>query len=275
MDADDPHDRELLGLLERIHDRAGVDLRGYARAPLRRRLQAWIAEHHLRDLAEVGDRMVDDAAVLPRLIDALVQHDTPLFGDPDGDRALRDEVVPFLRTYPSVNVWVPACGGGAEAYATAIVLREEGVSARAHVYATDLSEPALGRARQGIYSMASVRAAEPGYLRGGGRSTLAEYYAEAGDDEAVVRPILRDHVTFVQHDLATGGSFNEFHLIRARDILPALGPTLQGRVFGLFHDSLVRFGVLALGPQDAHRLRPPLPPFEILDPRARLYRRAR
>ncbi len=265
---------ELVGLLDRLFERSGFDLRGYARPPLRRRLAAWLADHDPQaGIAGIDSRLGDDAAVA-RLLAAMTRHDTPIFGDPDGDRALRAQVVPFLRTYPAINVWLPACSNGGQAYATALVLHEVGLAGRAHVYATDLSEAALGRARCGVYSMSSMHAADAGYQLGGGRGTLGDYYEETGDDEVTVRPVLREHVTFLQHDLVTGASFNEFHLIRCRDILSAFGETLQERIFGLFHDSLARFGVLALGQQHA-RLRPPAPGFEVLDPQARLYRRAR
>lgn len=258
-----PNDRELVGLLEQIYQRSGCDLRGYARPPLRRRLRAWL-----------GDRPIDSAD-LGELIEVITQHDTPIFGDPDADRALREQVVPFLRTFPTIQVWMPACASGGQAYATAIVLREERLGARSLVYATDVSEQALTRARRGLFAMSSLRAAEAGYLRGGGHTTLADYYVAGAADEAMVRPMLRDQLTFQQHDLTTGASFNEFHLIRCRDILPALGPALQDRVFGLFHDSLVRFGILALGAQDTVHLRPPVSLFEVIDAGARLYRRAR
>jgi chemotaxis protein methyltransferase CheR len=160
-------------------------------------------------------------------------------------RTLRDDVVPRLRTYPSVMVWLPACGAGAFAYQLAIVLREEGLAARCRIYATDTSDAALEHARGGVYPIGEVAGAADAYLRSGGRSTLDEYFRREGD-LAVIRPLLRDRIAFFHHDFTADASFNEFQLIIGRHVFPALAPTLAERVARLMDESLCRSGVVSV-----------------------------
>jgi chemotaxis protein methyltransferase CheR len=196
-----------------------------------------------------------------------------MFGDPTLLLAVRRDVVPFLRTYPSINVWVPGCGTGASAYALAILFREEGLHGRVTIYATDVDEVALLQARRGNYTLAELEEAAPRYREAGGSSSLSEYY-EAVGHRAIVRPLLRERVTFLQHDLLTDASFNEFHLIVGGEALRGLTSPRRERALELTHQSLVRLGVLALAPGESLRLHPRKALYQPVDGSARLYRRA-
>jgi chemotaxis protein methyltransferase CheR len=270
-------DREIDRLLDELYAICGTDLRGLARAPLKRRLRSVAAGEGARTLVELSERVLRDDRCRERLLTALASHDTSMFRDPGYHLALRRTVVPLLRTYPSINVWHPACSTGEQVYATAIVLREEGLADRARIYATDASDAVLARAAQGVYPLASLRAEAGRYHEGGGKSSLAEYYATGGahGDRAVMRPLLRERICFFPHDLAGDASFNEFNLIICRDVLIYFGAPLHERVLGLLHGSLGRFGVLALGRAESLRLHPMKDCYQELDRTERLYRRMR
>jgi chemotaxis protein methyltransferase CheR len=199
---------------------------------------------------------------------------TAMFADPELLLAVRRDVVPFLRTYPSINVWVPGCGVGGAAYSLAILFREEGLHARVTIYATDVDEGVLTEARRGNLPLEALEDASARYLQAGGTSTLSEYYEVVGA-RAIVRPLLRERVTFLQHDLATDASFNEFHLIVGGEVLRGLATPLRERAMELMYQSLVRLGILGLPPRESLRLHPRKALYQSLDGSARLYRRAR
>ena len=191
-----------------------------------------------------------------------------MFREPARHLALRQKVIPFLRTYPFIQVWHPGCGTGAEVYATAILLREEGLHDRTRVYATEDNETVLTRARQATYPLASLGETALHYQQSGGTSTLSEYYSVSGD-QIVLRPLLAQHVAFFLHDPATDASFNQFQLILCRGAMTRLAP----RVFDLLHGSLCRFGILGLGPGESLRRHRYKTCYEEIDGKARLYRR--
>ena len=110
------------------------------------------------------------------------------------------------------------------------------------------------------------------YLESGGTSEFSRYYSADG---AVARfsPSLLENAVFAKHNLASDGSFNEFHGILCRNVLIYFGRTLQERVHTLFHDSLVNFGVLGLGHKETIRFTPLEHCYEPIDAREKLYRR--
>ncbi len=181
-----------------------------------------------------------------------------LFANRELYSALRRRVIPYLRTFPSVNIWLPACGSGEDVYATAITLREEGLWERATLYATEQNPELLARARGGIYPLADVLAAAGAYRDAGGRATLDEYFVASGDI-ALMRPLLRERIMFGQHNLASDASFNEFQLVICPNQIAVGRGWLRERAVQLIHVSLCRFGLLSFesGAGGAVDRRPP------------------
>jgi chemotaxis protein methyltransferase CheR len=245
------HDRELEGLelellLEAIYQRYGYDFRGYARASLRRRLWRRADLEGLRSLSGLQERVLHDPGCLDRLLADLSINVTAMFRDPGFHLALRRDVLPELRTHPFVRIWVAGCSTGEEVLSVAIALREEGMLARTRIYATDMDTDVLERARAGAFALDKVREYTRNYLAAGGAEAFSDYYAVTGDHAVFDADLLRP-VVFAQHNLATDHSFNEFQLILCRNVLIYFGRELQDRVLRLFHESLPRRGVLALG----------------------------
>ncbi len=192
-----------------------------------------------------------------------------LFDDAALWLAVRERVVPRLRTYPSVNVWVSGCGDGAAAFTAAVVLRESGLLARARVWATERDEAALDRAREAWVDRELMGRAAEGYRASGGPSSLDEYYALDGA-RAVLRECVTERVVFAQHDPATDGSFNEFQFVVCLGGA-ALSPEVAARRLGVVRESLCRFGFLALGEREPASV--PVPPFEPFAGARGLYRK--
>ncbi|HZG78065.1 MAG TPA: protein-glutamate O-methyltransferase CheR [Paenibacillus sp.] len=255
-------------LLEGLYRLYGYDFRHYAPGSIRRRVKHRVEAERLRTVSELQSLVLRDADALQRLLRDFSIPVTEMFRDPDVFRELRRLVLPQLAALPSFRIWHAGCSTGEEAYSMAIMLREEGLEGRGKIYATDMNEELLERARRGSYPIGRMKLFTSNYLRSEGRQPFSEYYSVDGDD-AVIDPSLRKHIVFARHNLATDHSFNEFHLILCRNVLIYFNPLLQARVLRLFRESMPVGGILALGTKEAVLQRDE---WEEFDSAHRLYR---
>ncbi len=263
---------ELDLLVTAVERRWGYDLGRYGRTWLRRRIRQHSEAEHVPSMASLQHSLLRDADATARLLARLSTRPVSMFRPAALYAALRERVVPMLRTYPFVRIWVAGCASGEEAYSLAILLEEHGLHGRARIYATDSSDALLARARMGRFPIEALSKAEASYRAAGGTRSLEEHFVVDGP-HASVRPQLRRNMVFSQHDLGSDASFNEFNLVICRNVVGRYDVALRDRVHGLLHDSLTRFGVLALGRKEpiertglAHRYHP-------LDAGVGLYRR--
>ena len=263
---------DLQHFLDRLFELGGVDLSGYGRRALQRRLRSLIKGEGLAGLSELSDRMRDDPRFLAHVLDRLMLRVTTMFRDPSFFRAFRERVVPLLRTYPHPRLWVAGCSTGQEAYSLAILLREEGMYDRCRIYATDINEAVLEEARVGALPLAALEEYERNYQAAGGVRVLSDYYTR-GKTSAIIDPAVLDRIAVFRHDLVRDASFNEFHVICCRNVLMYFDDALRYRVHKLFFDSLVRLGFLGLGQSESLHLSRHESHYEPLAPRQRLYRK--
>jgi chemotaxis protein methyltransferase CheR len=259
-------------LLEGIFRHYGFDFRTYAYSSLKRRLWKRIEQEGIETVSDLQRRVLHDPAAMERLLLDLSVNVTAMFRDPGFYAAFREKVVPMLRTYPFIRVWHAGCSTGEEVYSMAILLHEEGLLERARIYATDINEVVLERARSGIFPLEKMQEYTQNYLKAGGASSFSEYYT-ALYDGARFDPALTRNVVFSQHNLVTDGSFAEFNVILCRNVMIYFDRELQNRVHDLFHQSLSRFGVLALGSKETLRFSRFEDQYEVVDAREKIYRR--
>ncbi|MCG6943599.1 MAG: protein-glutamate O-methyltransferase CheR [Thiohalocapsa sp.] len=259
-------------LLEAIYRRYGHDFRNYARASIERRVRQFHAQSGCATLSDMLPRLLHDEAFFADFVTRFSIPVTELFRDPQVYLALRNEVMPVLRTFPFLRIWHAGCASGEEVYSLAILLDEAGLLARSTLFATDFNDTALERARAGIYSAADMGEASRAYQRAGGARSLADYY-HADAQHIVMKRRLRERVTFANHNLVTDGVFTEAHLVLCRNVLIYFNQALQDRVLGLFRDTLVRGGYLCLGTRENLRFSAVDSSFEVVDAACRLYKR--
>lgn len=263
---------ELELLVEAVYRRYQYDFRRYSRASLRRRLGQALSHFRCATLSQLQDRVLREPQLLPRLLDYLTVPTTELFRDPAFFLALRRHVVPYLKTYPSVKVWVAGCSTGEEVYSLAILLREEGLLEKAILYATDINPRSLDTAKQGIYSADAARKGSANYHAAGGRGSLSDYYSAAYSAVRLDPALLRNAV-FADHSLATDTVFAEVHLVSCRNVLIYFDKELQDRAFGLFRDALVRQGFLGLGSKETVHFSRYRDAFDVVCRDERIFRR--
>jgi chemotaxis protein methyltransferase CheR len=259
-------------LLEGVYRHYGLDFRGYALGSLKRRLTRRMREEGTPTLSALQDKVLHDPEAMERLLVALSISVTSMFRDPSFYRALREKVVPLLRTYPFIRIWNAGCATGEETMSLAIVLEEEGLLDRARIYATDFNAAVVDRARSAQFPLSRMKAYTENYLAAGGTREFSRYYTADGPI-ARFSPELMQSTVFAQHNLVSDGSFNEFHGILCRNVLIYFAYPLQRRVHELFHASLVNFGVLGLGHKESIRFTPLEHCYEPIDAREKLYRR--
>jgi chemotaxis protein methyltransferase CheR len=270
--SDDLERIEVQLLLEAIYRHYGFDFRGYAPGSLKRRLWRRAYAEKLETMSALQDRVLHDPAVMERLLLDLSINVTSMFRDPTFFTALREKVVPLLRTYPFVRIWNAGCSTGEETFSLAILLREEGLYDRTRIYATDINDSVLERARAGVFPIEKMRSYTENYIRAGGTESFSSYYSTDGDT-ARFAPELVDQVVFAQHNLVSDAPFNEFNLIVCRNVMIYFGKSLQDRVHELFYESLDPFGILALGHKESIKFTKYEERYEALDPQEKLYRK--
>ncbi len=265
---------ELDLLLQAIHRHHHYDFRGYSRASLQRRVDRAMRRFGLDSLSQLQHHILREPKVFNELMGFLTIQVSELFRDPHYYKALREHVVPHLRTWPSLKVWIAGCANGEEFYSLAILFREEGLEDRTIFYCTDISPAALEKAEAGIYDVERIPQFTENHRRSGGKSSLSDYYT-AAYGAAVFDKSLRRRAVFAEHNLASDEVFSEMQLISSRNVLIYFDRDLQDRAIGLFGDSLVRGGFLGLGSKETLRFSSQSAAFDDFDEREKLYRRNR
>jgi chemotaxis protein methyltransferase CheR len=259
-------------LLEGIFRQWGFDFRNYAPSSLRRRVMNFMRTEHIASISALQDRVLHDQNWLNRLLYSLSVNVSAIFRDPGFYRTFRKDVVPLLRTYPFVRIWLAGVSMGEEVYSLAILLQEEGLYDRCRIYATDINDAVLKKAKEGIYPIDLMQSYTSNYIKAGGNREFSNYYT-AAYDRAIFKSSLRDNVVFAQHNLAGDASFNEFHVILCRNVMIYFNSQLQADVHHLLYESLVTFGILGLGAKETLRFSPHEQAYEEIDKTAKLYRR--
>ncbi|GAC1405258.1 MAG: protein-glutamate O-methyltransferase CheR [Candidatus Velthaea sp.] len=267
-------DLELQLLLDAVNRTSGYDFREYNPALLKRRVSERVRAEGATTISGLQERVLHEDGALDRFIDAMTFNASSPFREPEFFADFRNNVLPRLRTYPHIRLWVTGCGAADDAYALSMILREADLGHRSRIYATDTCEPAMTRARAGIVNAADMEEYEHLYRQGGGTRAFSDY-VQWTRDEAMYRPILRENIVFAQHNLATDGSFNEFHLIVARSVLGLYNQSLAYRAHQVLYESLVRLGYLAVGDREHLRYTPHQRAFDDVENAPGFHRRVR
>jgi chemotaxis protein methyltransferase CheR len=245
-------DIELKLFIDAVYLKYHYDFRRYAFASLKRRLTSAMIRFGCQTLSQLQDKVLNEPAIFPQLLDFLTVQVSEMFRDPAYFRSLREKVIPLLRTYPSLKVWVAGCSAGEEVYSLAILFREEGLLERTIIYATDINAQALQKAEAGVYEIGRIPGFTENHRLSGGRASLSEYYTAAYGN-AVFDKSLKQNMVFSDHSLATDSVFTEVQLVSCRNVLIYFNRELQDRAVGLFRDALCRKGFLGIGSKESLR----------------------
>lgn len=243
---------EIRLLLEALFLQFHYDFRNYAMASVKRRLRQARQQMGFATISALQEGLLHDPAMLPRLLRYLTVQVSEMFRDPGYFKAIREKVVPHLRTYPSLKVWIAGCSEGEELYSFIILFREEGLEDRTIFYATDINQEALSAAEAGVFALDRMQLFTQNHRWSGGKSSLSDYY-QAAYGRASFDKSLRRNVVFSDHSLVTDAVFAEMQFISCRNVMIYFNKELQDRAVGLFKDSLARKGFLGIGAKESLR----------------------
>jgi len=243
-------DIEFELLLEAIWLRHGYDFRQYARASLRRRLEALLVKCSLPSFSHLQYRILRDPPFFEKALDEITVQTTEMFRDSFFFSALKTEVLPILQTYPSLNIWHAGCSTGEEVYSLAILLAEAGLYERSTIYATDINPVVLATAAEGKYPLAKIKEMTRAYQKSGGVLPFSNYYT-CRDATAYLNQDIKKNMVFSTHNLATDEAFIDAQLVICRNVLIYFDRNLQDRAVSLMTRSLSHRGFLCLGSKES------------------------
>lgn len=265
-------DIEIRLLLEAIFQKYHYDFRQYSMASIKRRMQQAKERFQCESISILQDKVLHQPEILPDLLSLLTVQVSELFRDPLYFKTIREKIVPLLRTYPSLKVWIAGCSNGEELYSFSILFREEGLEDKTIFYATDINPEALKKAQAGVYDLERIQLFTENHRKSGGKSSLSDYYTAAYRG-AIFDKSLRERVVFSDHSLVSDQVFAEVQLISCRNVLIYFDRPLQDRVIGLFKDALIRKGFLGLGAKESLRFSSHVEAFEEFSREEKIYQK--
>jgi chemotaxis protein methyltransferase CheR len=265
---------EFKQFLESIRFVYGYDFTEYSEASVKRRIQSFMEGNKISSIKDLGRLILKDEPTFERFVQDFTVNVTEMFRDPMFYKSLRKNVIKRLATYPFIKIWIAGCSTGEEVYSMAILLREEGMLERAVIYATDINQAALQKAKDGISSIDNMKSYTENYMKSGGKNSFSDYY-KAKYNSVLWDKSLRQNIVFSVHNLAMDKSFNEFQLILCRNVLIYFNQSLQDKVINLFYESLCAFGFLALGNKESLLFSQKQKCFEEIDRKEKIYMRER
>lgn len=261
-------------LLHIIRYHYGYDFDGYADASMHRRISRFCERNNVFDFYDLKSMIVNHSRHFSTFLLDITVNVTEMFREPAFFRSLKENVFPYLDTFPFFKIWHAGCSTGEEVYSLAILLHEADLLHNGRLYATDINQNVLTTAREGIYPLKEFKHYAQGYTMAGGQHSLADYFATRYG-MAAIDDKLKKNLVFATHNLAGDGSFNEFQLVLCRNVLIYFKRELQDKVLRLLHESMPVYGYLGLGSRESIRFSSVADYFEVVDTEERIFRKIR
>ena len=243
-------DIEVKLFIEAVFMKYKYDFRQYGLASIKRRLSSALIAHDIKTVSALQEKILYEPAFFSAILQYMTISTTEMFRDPNYFKAFREKVLPYLKSYPSIKIWVAGCSSGEEAYSFAIIFKEAGLLDRVMIYATDINPVILDKARMGVYRLEDMKKNSLNYQQSGGSASLADYYT-ANYNAAAIDNSLKKNIIFADHSLATDAVFSEMQFVSCRNVLIYFDKELQNRAIELFHDSLSMKGFLGIGSKES------------------------
>jgi two-component system CheB/CheR fusion protein len=248
-DIREPMEEPFQDILSILKHRYGTDFEQYKEATVKRRIERRAQMRRISDVNDYRDFLHSEEQELQELYADLLIEVTEFFRDPAAFEVLRMHVIPELmsdmKDGDSIRVWVPGCASGEEAYSIAIILLEQsrtlGIKPHIKILATDIHIRSMNKASSGIYPEESLA---------GVPTELVQRYFDCADDQAQIKPNVRNMLFFSTHDVMRDPPFTRIDLISCRNLLIYLKENAQEKVINLLHFSLRKDGFLFLGPSE-------------------------
>lgn len=256
--------------LDEVFSLYGYNLRGYSMSSLTRRIDRFMMMHHIAGIEELITA-IQKRDFFQQFHDEIMVTVTEMFRDPGFFLELRKKIFPMLSTYSFIKIWDAGCSSGEEMVSLAILLKEEGLLYKTRIYATDICQKSLIRAKDGRIHATQIKKYTDNYYAAGGTESFDKYYIKTGNETLFDKSLL-ENVVFYPHNLITDGTFNEFNLILCRNVLIYFTHSQQEKIIKLLLDSLIPLGFLGIGKKESipesHK-----DSFDVINRNERIYRK--
>ena len=265
-------DSEVDSFLNTVSHCHGYDFHHYAKSSLLRRINGFMSREGFSTVEELNHAVSCDEQFMSRFLAGLSVGVTAMFRDPGFYLDVRLNVVPYLKTFPFFKIWLAGCSTGEEVYSLAILLKEEGVYDRAMIYATDINDGFVAKAREGVFREVDVNKYCKDYELSGGKNDINDYFcSKYGFSKA--HDELKGRVVFSSHNLVSDGSFGVMQLIFCRNVIIYFDEILKRRVVNLFSECLDNGGVVCLGSKESLEYIDRGEEFELVGKLGRIYKK--
>ena len=238
--------KQILRFLKRV---VGVDFDHYKMSTIRRRIARRMLLYKLETLREYVIYLQQYPSEAENLYNDLLINVTNFFRDSEVMEYLKKKLFPQIiknkTSEHTIRIWIPACSTGQEAYSIAMILIEllgENSPLTIQIFASDLSEFAIAKARQGLYSKSEVTDVSAARL---------QRFFTIRDDKYVIKKSIRDLCVFAPHNVLRDPPFSRLDLISCRNLLIYLDTVFQQKIMATFHYALNPDGLLLLGNSEA------------------------
>lgn len=265
-------DIEVKLFIEAVFMKYKYDFRQYGLASVKRRLSSALIVYKINTISALQEKVLYEPEFFTAILQYMTISTTEMFRDPNYFKAFREKVLPYLKSYPSIKIWVAGCSSGEEAYSFAIIFKEAGLLDRVMIYATDINPVILEKAKAGIFKLEDMKKNSINYQQSGGMASLSDYYT-ANYNAVAIDPSLKKSIVFADHSLATDSVFSEMQFVSCRNVLIYFDKELQNRAINLFHDSLSMKGFLGIGSKESLKFSKSESSFEHWSAPERIYRK--
>ncbi len=239
-------DEDINVIIQLVRKAVGVDFSNYKITTIRRRIIRRMLLFKLETLKEYILYIRQHPEEMPQLYSDLLINVTTFFRDQDTmaylSRVLFPRIIKEKAPHEPIRIWVPACSTGQEAYSLAMLLIEalgdKATSVTIQIFATDLSEMAVAKARQGSYTKGEVMDVST--------QRLQRFFTKTDEHYRINRSV-RDLCVFAPHNILKDPPFSRLDLVSCRNLLIYLGSVYQRKAIAMFHYGLNPSGYLVLG----------------------------
>jgi two-component system CheB/CheR fusion protein len=255
-------------ILSLLHKASGINFVEYKQITIKRRIARRMILQRIDKLNDYITYLRQNRAELDALQQDMLINVTRFFREPQAFNTLKNLVFPSIvnSTSPnsSIRLWVPGCSTGEEAYSLAIALQEfledHALNRQIQIFATDINETVIDKARSGIYPENIVADVSP--------DRLSRFFVEVAQGYQVSKAI-RDVCVFAKQDMSKDPPISRVDLVSCRNVMIYFGPALQKKMFPIFHYALNSRGFLFLGASESIGVFADL--FSLLDKKYRVY----
>jgi two-component system, chemotaxis family, CheB/CheR fusion protein len=237
---------DISAILDLLNKSTGIDFTNYKVNTIQRRILRRVLLHKFDAIKDYLKYLRQNTNEIHSLYQDLLIHVTSFFRDPDAIEYLKKTIIPRIirakKENDPLRIWVPACSSGEEAYSLAMILQEilgdKVPSTSIQIFASDLSDSAIAKARIGLYSKSDLDGVSP--------KRLQRFFSKVDGSYRIAKTI-RDLCVFAPHNILRDPPFSKLDLISCCNLMIYFEPSLQKKILHTFHYALNDTGYLVLG----------------------------